>query len=185
MLRWVLARVDPYTVRIPTKLTNQDGTLTPEAIAWFNYDNMFKHQLRERTGGGSDNIEGLLDISIANETAISNVYAQAAENEKELNNAHFNEQSVFIEQQLSTKTKTSNYVALDFDYINAKSNIEITFPQYPNSNSVIIIRNGDGSLIRLNGNGKKINGFDTGNIRQKDTSIRFYYFADSAEWFAG
>ena len=89
------------------------------------------------------------------------------------------EQAVF-----TAKTITSNYTALPFDFINAVNGSTITFPQYPEENSVIIVRNGDNSTINLNGNGKNINGSSTGVLQRQGTSIEFYYFIDSNEWFA-
>jgi hypothetical protein len=86
--------------------------------------------------------------------------------------------------KIRTVTVTSNYTALPNDFINAKNNAQITFPKYPDENSVIIVRNGDGSRIKLIGNGKKINGSTTGYLTRKETAIEFYYFIDSDEWFA-
>ncbi len=87
-------------------------------------------------------------------------------------------------KQFNAVTITGSYTAVDHDFINAKENALIVFPQYPDENSVIIVRNGDGSNITLSGNGKNINGSSTGLIRRKETSIEFYYFLDSDEWFA-
>ena len=89
------------------------------------------------------------------------------------------EQAVF-----TAKTITSNYTALPFDFINAVNGSTITFPQYPEENSVIIVRNGDNSTINLNGNGKNINGSSTGVLQRQGTSIECYYFIDSKEGFA-
>ena len=87
-------------------------------------------------------------------------------------------------KQIRTVTVKSNYTAVDGDFINAKSSAQITFPKYPNENSVIIVRNGDGTNIKLIGNGKKINGSTLGYLNRKETAIEFYYFIDSDEWFA-
>jgi hypothetical protein len=81
-------------------------------------------------------------------------------------------------------TVTQSYTAVDHDFINAKQSSTITLPQYPEENSVIIVRNGDGSSIKLSGNGKKINGSSTGILQRKTTAIEFYYFIDSGEWVA-
>ena len=87
-------------------------------------------------------------------------------------------------QKFNAITKSTSYTMSDFDYVNAKANATITFSQYPCENSVIIVRNGDGSNIKLNGNGKNINGESTGVISRLNTSIEFHYFLDSDEWFA-
>lgn len=79
---------------------------------------------------------------------------------------------------------TQDYTAVSGDFINAKSQATITFPKYPEENSVIIVRNGGGSRIKLNGNGKCINGSLTGFIKRKTTAIEFYYFIDDDEWVA-
>ena len=68
-------------------------------------------------------------------------------------------------------TVTQNYTAQPFDFVNAKNNVTVTFPEFPDSNSVIIIRNGDGSRIRLDGNGRNINGESVGYLYRKTTSI--------------
>jgi hypothetical protein len=81
-------------------------------------------------------------------------------------------------------TATQNYTAQPSDFVNAKNNITVTFPEYPEQNSVIIIRNGDGSRITLNGNGRTINGEIGGYLYRQTTSIPFYYFIDDNEWIA-
>lgn len=87
-------------------------------------------------------------------------------------------------KQLRTVTTSIDYTAVDGDFINAKAKSQIKFPKYPADNSVIIVRNGDGTRIKLNGNGKNINGSLTGAISRKGTSIEFHYFIDTDEWFA-
>ena len=89
-----------------------------------------------------------------------------------------------VTQSFNAVSVTNSYAALDYDFINAKNRAVITFPRYPDENSVIIVRNGDGSKITLSGNGKKINGSSTGVINRQGTAITFQYFIDSNEWFA-
>lgn len=81
-------------------------------------------------------------------------------------------------------TVTQNYTAQPNDFINAKSGATITFPLYPEENTVFIVRNGDGTSIKLLGNGRSINGSTTGTLSRQGTAIEFYYFIDSGEWFA-
>ena len=87
-------------------------------------------------------------------------------------------------QDFRAVTATANYTMLPFDFVNAKNRATVTFPQYPEANSVIIVRNGDGSQITLNGNGKNMNGEPAGLLTKESTAIEFYYFIDSDEWFA-
>ena len=86
--------------------------------------------------------------------------------------------------QFRAVTVTSNHTATDHEFINATRSSTISLPEYPIENSVIIIRNGDSSSIKLSGNGKNINGSSTGVLTRQGTSIEFYYFLASDEWFA-
>ena len=77
-----------------------------------------------------------------------------------------------------------SYTALDRDFVNAKSAAIISFPQYPVENAAITIRNGDGTNIGLDGNGKNINGSASGTLYREGTAIDYFYFIDTDEWFA-
>ena len=88
------------------------------------------------------------------------------------------------EPRFRAVTATQNYTANDYEFINAKGSSTITLVKYPVENSVIIIRNGDGSNINLSGNGKTINGSLAGILRREQTAIELYYFIDSDEWLA-
>ena len=90
----------------------------------------------------------------------------------------------FESNKIRTVTISGNYTAVPNDFINALNNSEIMFPKYPNVNSFFITRNGDGSTIKLNGNGKKMNGSLTGTITRLETCIEWHYFIDTDEWFA-
>ena len=94
-------------------------------------------------------------------------------------------QPSFVETSVfRAATVTQNYTAQPNDFINAKSGATITFPLYPEENAVFIVRNGDGSSIKLEGNGRSINGSTTGTLNTQGTAIEFYYFIDTNEWFA-
>lgn len=157
-----MARVDPYIIKIPAFFANHEDV---DVRQWFNYDNLWKHDIWVRTGGGTD----LVEEGVSTET----------ETITQTSTASSDSQGGF-----NAITITSNYTANDYDFVNAKQGARITFPQFPQQNSVIIIRNGDGSGIRLDGNGKNINGSSTGSLTQQETSIEFYYFIESDEWFA-
>ena len=86
--------------------------------------------------------------------------------------------------KLNAITVNTSYTAQANDFINAKGGTTITFPKYPDDGDIIVIRNGDGSAIKLLGNGKSLNGSTTGTLRRKGTAIEFYYFIDSDEWFS-
>ena len=76
------------------------------------------------------------------------------------------------------------YTALGHDFINAKANALIYFPEYPEVNAIFTVRNGDNSRITLAGNGKMLNGCSTGIIDYEETCIDWHYFIDSDEWFS-
>lgn len=166
-----MADVDPRLQQIPKEL-QQDFNVR----VYFEELERFLHDLWARTGGGTDIVE-----SAAIEEKYPWPTAQLASEAKEfqypliLSNA---------EQVFNAVTVTGSYTAMPYDFINAKSNAQITFPAYPEENSVIIIRNGDGSKITLSGNGRNINGSAAGVLRRESTSIEFYYFIESNEWFA-
>ena len=75
-----------------------------------------------------------------------------------------------------------SYTASNLDFINAKSNAVISLTNTPPVNSVIIVRNGDGSSIRINGNGRTINEQAGAILKKKETAIVIHYFSDSDEW---
>lgn len=167
-----MATLDPFVVQWPQKWTND-----PEIAPVVHYLNMYLHNLFEVTTGGSG--ESLIEDVTAAEKYPWPI-AITPDEAKE-----FTYPAIHVEKQVFTSiTKSESYTANDFEFINAKANALVTFPKYPCENSVIIIRNGDGSTIKLNGNGKNMNGESTGIISKKETSIEFHYFIDSDEWFA-
>ena len=88
------------------------------------------------------------------------------------------------QQDFRAVSVSIDYVMTDYDFVNAKGGSLITFPEFPAENSVVIIRNGDGSKIKMSGNGRTINGSDSGTIRREGTSILFQYFINDNAWFA-
>ena len=162
--------VDPRLEHIPSRFLEK-----PDSRIYFEGLERFLHDLWVRTGGGNDAIEAA-DIAEKFPWPISESYSEARE---------FTFPALLPEvKEFRAVTVTQNYTANDHDFINANQNAQITFPQYPAENSVIIVRNDDNSSIKLNGNGKNINGSLTGVIARKTTCIEFYYFIDSDEWVA-
>ena len=162
--------VDPRLEHIPSRFLEK-----PDSRVYFEGLERFLHDLWVRTGGGNDAIENA-DIAEKYPWPISESFSEARE---------FTFPVLLPEiKEFRAVTVTQNYTANDHDFINAKQNALITFPQYPEENSVIIVRNGDNSSIKLSGNGKNINGSSTGALSRQGTSIEFYYFIDSDEWFA-
>jgi len=81
-------------------------------------------------------------------------------------------------------TKNSNYTMLSFDFVNAKRGVIIKFPPYPGVNDLVKTRNGDGTMIPLDGNGKKLNGKNKEFLRKEGELIEWQYFIETDEWFA-
>lgn len=159
---WKLAEVDPFVIQWPRKWV-ADQEIAPV----IQYLNKFLHDLWARTGGGTD----FIDNSI---TEITNISIRES----------YPWDLTPTPRQFRAVTKSLNYTLLDFDYANFTSSATAKFPEFPKKGAVIAIRNGSNGTVKLDGNGKNINGSSTGNIRLKETSIDFYYFIDSDEWFA-
>ena len=170
--------VDPLLVPIP-----KDFLARKDHREFFERLIRTVDQLRQRTGGTTDEVAEtgtretypwIIDDPIQ-ETINLNSQTNAEE-------VHYHFDSPFrVFNAVSTNTI---YIANNWDWINAKNGSSIILPAYPEVNSEVIIRNGDGSLIGLKGNGRLINGSSTGELRRKGTCIKFKYFIDDNEWFA-
>jgi len=142
-----MASVDPFIVDL-----SGEWYKDPSIVFYLN---KFLHDLFVVTTGGTG--ESLIeDANIAEKFPWPQTLL--AEESKEFN---YPEIQMPV-QNFRSVTASSSYTAVPFDFINAKGASTITFPKYPDENSVIIIRNGDGTRIPLNGNGKDINGSSTG-----------------------
>jgi hypothetical protein len=141
-------------------------------------------QLYRRAGGTVDNVDDNTEESSANENQISHIYGLVAELTDEINALAADSTGVTYHPGFRAVTKSEDYTANNLDFVNAKLGATISLPQYPEENAVVIIRNGDGSTIKLNGNGKTINGSTTGKLYRKGTAIVWQYFIDSDEWLA-
>lgn len=77
------------------------------------------------------------------------------------------------------KVKTINYTAIAKDWVEARSNAVISLPLDPLVNDQVIVSNGDGSLIKVEGNGNDIKYTTTDTsiiIRVQGTSLHFQLF---------
>ena len=82
----------------------------------------------------------------------------------------------------NTKIKTSSYTAINKDYIEARNNAPITMPLNPQRNDEIMIANGDGTTIKVLGNGNKFKyttKADVFNIYNTASSKHFQWFSDN------
>lgn len=178
-----MTTVDPYVVRSPEVLTNKDGTPSDQMRAWLDYDNRWKHDLWQLiTGGTGDDTTGGTDEASANENQIALLQGLLSAALERIHNLEA-ETPIFDQpKEFRAITKSNNYTAVDRDFINAKRGATITLPSNPAESATIIVRNGDGSIIKLRGNNKHINGSSNGKIYKKGTALVLQYFIDSNEW---
>lgn len=179
-----MAKVDPYMQPLPQTIQDKNGNITAEFRQWLIYDNRWKFDMWVRSGGGTDAVEAGQGEHGYSENLISLLIGQVAFLKERVDDLQ-NQDSVnhFI-KSFRAVTKSEDYTAIEDDFVNAKLGATIALPRYPDENAVVIIRNGDGSTIKLNGNGKTINGSTTGKIYRKGTAIVWQYFIDSDEWLA-
>lgn len=170
--------VDPFLVPIPDKYRQSKAERE-------YHERLIRTigQLRQRSGGAVDEVsENSTRESypwIIDDPIQENIELNHHTNIEEV---HYHFDSPFrVFNAVSTNT---SYTANNWDWINAKNSSSITLPTYPEINAEVIIRNGDGSRINLDGNGRLINGSSTGELRRKGTCIKFKYFIDDNEWFA-
>ncbi|GAF74808.1 unnamed protein product [marine sediment metagenome] len=79
--------------------------------------------------------------------------------------------------------KTSNYTARTKEWVEAGSDSTISLPANPLVNDQVIVSNGDGTTITVDGNGNNIKYDKTDTsvlIRSQGTSLHFQLFQDAA-----
>lgn len=176
--------VDPFVIQWPQKWASD-----PELAPTIQYLNKFLYDLWLRTGGSGDAISNItieekyawdLSVNFAREQALTlpQLFSEKDDTVTLLQPAHEGAKA------FNAVSAVSDYTAVDYDFVNAKKKSRVTLPKYPEENSVVIIRNGDGSIIGLNGNGRLINGESTGKIYRKGTTLTLQYFIEENEWFA-
>jgi hypothetical protein len=199
-----VSQIDPYIVSPPRAFSSD-----PELAAWYNYTNRFLHDLWVGvTGGTGDTTVVISDISISNQNQITGISASVSSMHERIEDLEGADNSLMLLSRVSKLeadikdlerrdnastenskefngyTVTQNQTLRDFDFVNVKNRSTVTLPQYPVKNSVIIIRNGDGSTVGINANGKTLNDETTGKLYRKGTTITIQYFIDSNEWVA-
>ncbi len=176
-----MTTVDPYVVRIPQTVMDSGDR---ELIGWYEYDNRWKHDLWKLVTGGTGGDEtGGIEESSANENQISynfGLIQQLLQRVEDLENDI--QPQLDFTRNFNNITKDVNYTAVDWDFVNVKAGSEITLPSSPEENSVIIIRNGDGTAIKINPNGRTINGETSAKIVREGTALFIHYFIDTNEW---
>ena len=139
-------------------------------------------QMYRRLGGTIDITDDNSEESSANDNQIAQLYGILASLIDSVNDLSCDVVGQLVSPSFNALTKESNYIAADYDFINVKRNAIISLPDSPQVNAVVIVRNGDGTNITIDGNGKTINGFRTSNIVRSGTCLVLHYFIDSDEW---
>jgi hypothetical protein len=139
-------------------------------------------QLYRRAGGAIDVVDENTEEASDNETQIAYLSGLVGSLDSQIEDLKAETPTPNIPVEFNTKTVTASYSAAPHDFINAKSGALITLPKYPPTNSVIIIRNGDGSTITINPNGKTLNGETSVISTDLGTALVLHYFIDSDEW---
>lgn len=179
-----LANVDPFIANIPQKFLED-----PDTREWFIYLNRFLHDLWARTGGGVDLIEDGSDGSTAiaaDDNGLAVVSGAVDRLSSEVDALKSDSPMIHpIQDRTYTKRVVGGFYTInDLELVTATKGATLTFPKYPKPESYIITRNGDGSLIKLLGNGKTMNGSTTGFLRRKNRSVVWQYLLDTDEWAA-
>ena len=194
-----MSKVDPYIVNPPKAFTSD-----PELAVWYNYTNRFLHDLWQAVTDGTgdpdevESVEGqttsyrvgqnsaliaqLLERMECLERTIEVKSALAGAVSSASSDVSMQIQTPAISTDFKSITVTENTTLNNYNFANVKNGATVTLPQYPIENSVIIIRNGDGSTVKIDANGKTLNGETTGKLYRKGTAITIQYFIDSDEW---
>jgi len=143
-----------------------------DLVEYLQEDQFFELQLWRRTGGGDDLIE-------------STVTSESYENS--FSSAEFQELSDSLEQiedLIPTITRfnpviaTSNYTAIDLDYVEARNSSVVTLDTKANPGSDIIVANGDGSRIKIVGDVKITRIESQITLSKVGSSLHFKSFGD-------
>ena len=83
-----------------------------------------------------------------------------------------------------TKIKTENYTAVNKDYVEGRNNATIKLPANAKRSDQVMVANGDGSAITVDGNGNNIKYTSTDTkfiTRNNGSSFHFHFFIDNVK----
>ena len=149
-----IAHIDPDTKEI-------------KATAYFE-DYLWK--IVDTLGGEGSTIIGDLLTTIIEADKVEYMFALVKQ--MQIDTASFN-----------SKIKTSNYTAENREWVEARSKARIKLPSNPLHNSEVIISNGDGTHIIMDGNGSDIKFTSTSTTlttARQGSSFHFQFFSDNA-----
>jgi hypothetical protein len=178
----MVQKVDPFVYPIPKKILAD-----PELRPYFEYFHRWAHDMWRRTGGSSDDVAdtGLRETYPWLQELNSDDQQQNIYNVENITNQEVSYSVETPINKLITKTISNEiYTAVDNMFIKSKLGSTIKLPTNPANDCVIYAHNGDGTLLTIDGNGKKINGHDKLFIRQKGNGLQIYYFIEDNEYIA-
>jgi len=153
-----MTTLDPFVVPPPPKWVSD-----PEIEPFIRYTIQFLHDLRIRTGGGTDEIASLVN-SVLESFSPGNAG------------------KIF-----TPRIQSTDYTAVDGDFIEARNGITVKFEGAPNFNDQIIVCNGDGKPIKIDGNGVQLRyknkRTDKLILSNEGTSLHWYLFANEQEMY--
>lgn len=177
----------PPLIRFPQSNPYPRGTIehkfVQELINANRQQQIVIEQLWRRTGGASDAIsETSVRESYAYDTASDDTEAERA-----VTPAVIPEAVAVVDvapKWNEVAASAKSYTALGWDYILASKKAVILFPLYPDTDEEIRTKNTDGTRIKLDGNGRLLNGARVGYIKRKGASIDWRYRVDTNSWEA-
>ena len=191
--------LSPFHYPIPKKFLSD-----PELRPWVTYLHKHLQQTWVKLGGSEDAIE----TTVTRDAYDSTMYAAGLEEalrrieclEKRNLYQPVNEEALkkiaelevkslqepsFPVKLLSRKVISNEiYESSGNEFIKGKKGSVVKLPQNPQSDCVVYVNNGDGELLEIDGNGKKINGHDKAYIRRKGNGLQIYYFIEDNEYIA-
>lgn len=167
-----MTNVDPFLHPIPQSLKEDS-----ETRQFFEYFVKWAHDIWLRTGGSEDSVS---------DTGVRESYPWAQDDSGKDN---LNVQGLYSQLQavkiLTKKVINSeSYTAVDDMLIKSKNGSTLKLPLNPSEDCVIYAHNADGTLLTINGNGRKINGHDEVKLARKGNGLQIYYFVDENEYIA-
>jgi hypothetical protein len=177
MWRWALAeKLAPYVVQIPKAFLELNDQ---EVIDWFNYDHKWKQDINFNLDFG-DAVTNITNSESFETSSSSSEYQSHKDYLEQIEDNI----PIFQRKEFMANIKSTNYSAVDHDFIDARLNSIITL--IPSSGAQIITANGDGTNIRVTSSmelryaGRR--GY-TFNLNNEGTSIHWYLFESDNEQF--
>lgn len=160
--------IDPFVIEIPSVFLNHPS---PEVRQYFQYLNRTITDIIERTGGpATDSVSA---------QSVRELYPWNVQDDPEGQIPVFPSQT---DEDWFYSSKTANHTATDYEFIVASNSITVTLPSQPKLESMVGVRNSDGSTITVSGNGKNINAKTSIRSKLKGTVLILLYIVETDEW---